>query len=177
MTDKTELEVTSLRDLIVEVAADLSADNPYWTAGCLADALIAKGVGLTTRTPDPTPVAWMPIESAPKGREVLINCARWGVTVAVLGDGGWQIAAFNGGCYSGNPTEWMPIPPAPNHTEDTPGIAPPAVPADGLVGLLNALAGDCDEGENNSWEHHEWMDAARLLRHAAAALAAHRGEA
>lgn len=55
MTDKTELEVTNLRDLIAEVAADLATERPYWTAGCLADALIAKGVGLTTRTPDPTP--------------------------------------------------------------------------------------------------------------------------
>jgi len=34
----------ALRDLIAEVAADLSQVEPFWTAGCLADALIKKGV-------------------------------------------------------------------------------------------------------------------------------------
>lgn len=29
-----------LRDVIADTAADLSNGNPYWTAGCLADALI-----------------------------------------------------------------------------------------------------------------------------------------
>jgi Lar family restriction alleviation protein len=37
---------TALRDTISEIAADLSSNNPIWTADCLADALIKKGVGL-----------------------------------------------------------------------------------------------------------------------------------
>lgn len=30
--------------------------------------------------------------------------------------------------------------------------------------LMLALAGDCDSGEDNNWEDHEWRDAAALLR-------------
>lgn len=41
---------------------------------------------------------------------------------------------------------------------------------DALVGLLDALACDCDSGEDNSWEEHEWADAAKLLRQAATHL-------
>lgn len=33
-----------LRDLITDTAADLSQSKPFWTAGCLADALIKRGV-------------------------------------------------------------------------------------------------------------------------------------
>jgi hypothetical protein len=39
-----------------------------------------------------------------------------------------------------------------------------------IANLLEALACDCDEGENNDWEEYEWQDAASLLRQAAAAL-------
>ena len=53
----TDTPFTNLRDLIADTAADLSNANPYWTAGCLADALIKKGVAYTHQSD--TPVAWM----------------------------------------------------------------------------------------------------------------------
>lgn len=37
-------EQTALRELIEDTAADLSQAEPFWTAGCLAKALIARGV-------------------------------------------------------------------------------------------------------------------------------------
>jgi hypothetical protein len=40
----------------------------------------------------------------------------------------------------------------------------------GVAGELEALACDCDNGEDNNWEDHEWRDTAALLRSAAAAL-------
>ncbi len=39
-----------------------------------------------------------------------------------------------------------------------------------LADRLEALAGDCDEGEKNIWENHEWVEAAKLLRDAAKGL-------
>lgn len=45
--DKDELAAldlaATLRKLIADTAADVSAQNTYWTAGTLADALIATG--------------------------------------------------------------------------------------------------------------------------------------
>jgi hypothetical protein len=38
------------------------------------------------------------------------------------------------------------------------------------AGFLDAIAGDCDEGENNAWEDHEWADVALTLREAAALM-------
>lgn len=49
-------------------------------------------------------------------------------------------------------------------------LRPTQPQAEGLVRLLEALACDCDAGEANDWEEHEWQDAAALLRRAAAAL-------
>lgn len=43
ITHDAAKQFTTLRDLIADTAADLSAANPYWTAGCLADALIRTG--------------------------------------------------------------------------------------------------------------------------------------
>lgn len=43
VTHEAPTQFTTLRDLIADTAADLSAANPYWTAGCLADALIRTG--------------------------------------------------------------------------------------------------------------------------------------
>lgn len=37
------LNRAALRDLIADTAADLPTQNPVWTAGCLADALLATG--------------------------------------------------------------------------------------------------------------------------------------
>jgi hypothetical protein len=39
-----------------------------------------------------------------------------------------------------------------------------------LADLLDAIAGDCDAGEDNDWEAHEWQDVAADLRRAASAL-------
>lgn len=36
-----------------------------------------------------------------------------------------------------------------------------------LVGMLEALACDCDAGEGNQWEDYEWRDAASQIRQAA----------
>ncbi|SES19927.1 hypothetical protein [Sphingobium sp. YR768] len=44
-----EAQREAVRTIIAETAADLSTENPAWTAGCLADALISKGVGLINR--------------------------------------------------------------------------------------------------------------------------------
>lgn len=49
MTKSENAQLTELRDLIVEVAADLSNNNPFWTAGLLADALIGRGVKICTK--------------------------------------------------------------------------------------------------------------------------------
>lgn len=57
--------------------------------------------------------AWRPIETAPRGNHVLINCRRWGVTEAILGDGGWQGATFNGSLIKCDPTHWQPLPTPP----------------------------------------------------------------
>lgn len=43
ITHDAAKQFTTLRDLIADTAADLSAANPCWTAGCLADALIRTG--------------------------------------------------------------------------------------------------------------------------------------
>lgn len=40
----------------------------------------------------------------------------------------------------------------------------------GLVGLLEEMAGDFDTGQDKDWEDGDWMEAAKLLRRAAAAL-------
>jgi oligoribonuclease NrnB/cAMP/cGMP phosphodiesterase (DHH superfamily) len=39
-----KLDQAALRERIAAIAADLSANNPVWTAGCLADALLADHV-------------------------------------------------------------------------------------------------------------------------------------
>lgn len=39
-----------------------------------------------------------------------------------------------------------------------------------IAGLCEALAGDCDEGENNYWENGDWKAAAETLRKAAAEI-------
>ena len=44
-------EGQKLRDLIAEVAADLSNENPFWTAKLLADALITRGIGIVPAHP------------------------------------------------------------------------------------------------------------------------------
>ena len=51
MTKPHEPEGQKLRDLIAEVAADLSNENPFWTAKILADALIARGIGIVPAQP------------------------------------------------------------------------------------------------------------------------------
>ena len=51
MTKPNEPEGQKLRDLIAEVAADLSNENPFWTAKILADALIARGIGIVPAQP------------------------------------------------------------------------------------------------------------------------------
>lgn len=178
MTDKTELEVTSLRDLIAEVAADLSADNPYWTAGCLADALIAKGVGLTTRTPDPTPVAWMPIESAPKDEPILAaikvqnnktGASWWERHIIVIDSETGKISDmdYHHGWEADDYEGWQPLPSAPG---DAP--VPPAVPDDGLVEALEwALA---ELRGKTRYDNPE--QALNCFAKADEALAAYRGE-
>jgi len=51
MTKPNEPEGQKLRDLIAEVAADLSNENPFWTAKLLADALITRGIGIAPAQP------------------------------------------------------------------------------------------------------------------------------
>lgn len=50
-TKPNEPEALPLRDLIAEVAADLSTGNPFWTAKLLADALITRGIGIVPAQP------------------------------------------------------------------------------------------------------------------------------
>lgn len=50
-------DFATLRDCIAEVAAGLSNENPFWTAGCLADALIRKGIG-TASEEHPNAADW-----------------------------------------------------------------------------------------------------------------------
>lgn len=51
MTKPNAPEGQKLRDLIAEVAADLSNENPFWTAKLLADALITRGIGIVDAQP------------------------------------------------------------------------------------------------------------------------------
>lgn len=51
MTKPDEPEAQKLRDLIAEIAADLSTENPFWTAKLLADALITRGIGIAPANP------------------------------------------------------------------------------------------------------------------------------
>jgi hypothetical protein len=57
--------------------------------------------------------------------------------------------------------------------EDALRTRPEPLAGSGVAGELEALACDCDSGEDNNWEDHEWRDTAALLRSAAAALRAH----
>ncbi|PZU65263.1 hypothetical protein [Sphingobium sp.] len=50
-TKPNEPEAQKLRDLIAEIAADLSTENPFWTAKLLADALITRGIGIVPAHP------------------------------------------------------------------------------------------------------------------------------
>ena len=50
-TKPNEPEAQKLRDLIAEIAADLSTENPFWTAKLLADALITRGIGIVAVQP------------------------------------------------------------------------------------------------------------------------------
>lgn len=115
--------MTDLRELIAEIAADLSGDNPVWTAGCLADALMRRGIGL---------VDWRPIDTAPRdGWHAPILTCRMGEPARWFGDepvGGYaeppEAAYWNeyGDCWTAchrphdewAPTHWMPMlaPPA-----------------------------------------------------------------
>lgn len=60
MTDPATFQ--PLRDVIAATAADLSNGNPFWTAGCLADALIkaliAAGWQITPPPGQPAPEAY-----------------------------------------------------------------------------------------------------------------------
>lgn len=162
----TDTPFTILRDLIVETAADLSNENPFWTAGCLADALIKKGITHTQQSE--TPVAWMPITDDVKdGRSVLVwrddwdepVIARWVccydfLTDAEIAESGlddealakcdWFAADFMQGCRLENdtaPTHWQPLPAAPDH------IVEPTVmvPATDVAALVEALQAQMEE--------------------------------
>ena len=120
-------ELNPLRDLIAEVAADLSGANPVWTAGCLADALIARGVGIA---------GWQPITTAPMDgtiidvwRDGTRETVFWGFPPHCCGEmgsycdsdwhslknPGWICSTF--GEYVGGKhdpfTHWMPVPAGP----------------------------------------------------------------
>lgn len=106
-----------------------------------------------TRTPDPTPVAWMPIESAPKdGSAILLYFPHRDLVIRGSwdwqGEGDWESGTQDWCDWNTDddvvlqedptyaPTRWMPLPPTPNHIENTRDMAPSAVPADGLVDMV-----------------------------------------
>lgn len=184
MTDKTELEVTQWRK--IALAAGKHGIR-YRTNSALLQFF--ADIGLATRTPDPTPVAWMPIESAPKGATPQNPCNElWLLGVDAHGEqrvmrwcleypetsGCWMFAYepsdYITGIQSFNPTHWMPLPPAPKRTEDTRDITPPAVPADELVEALEAIIDRAPE-RDRKWFGMTAKDIATQ------ALAAYRGEA
>lgn len=142
MTDKTELQHDE-RHTSAEVLA-MMGGKPF--AGGAALALVRHWMmsgdypvnewechfaaaidahHLATRAPDPTPVAWMPIESAPKDwTDVLVfspehegfNCG--GVFSAFYDedDGAW-ITHGQSGNITVYPTYWMPLPSAPEQPQ------------------------------------------------------------
>lgn len=205
MTDKTELEVTqadrdAAADLIGRIGLSWSGD--MIRDGKSDDHAYVQAFArhrLATRTPDPTPVAWMPIESAPKDGTMLrlfvdytngdhpLDDATKSWTIGFNGfeDTGEDEWKFAGWCWThdhfvegkGVPIGWQPLPPAPG---DAP--VPPAVPDDGLVGALMEayVAGATDV--HNSWvsetNGHEpdFGEAASDYAHSVT-LAAYRGEA
>ena len=107
--------------------------GPLWAVGCANNDCIVEtraihddkltAIAAWNRRPTPAPAdasGWRPIESAPRGRNVLVHTETWGVTEAILGDDGWQIASMNGLLAKGDPTAWQPLPPPPGSTPPRP---------------------------------------------------------
>ena len=204
MTDKTELEVTQADRVLIEAII-----NDYHTTRLDSDyvshilskprtiAAFARFARhrLATRTPDPTPVAWMPIESAPKdGSAILLYFPHRDLVIRGSwdwqGEGDWESGTQDWCDWNTDeevvlqedpsyaPTHWMPLPPAPDHIPEAGITVPPAVPTDGLVDALEALLHQLVEvGGNPRIEANigKGLDAA--FDNATQALAAYRGEA
>lgn len=70
---------------------------------------------------------WLPIDSAPEGKDILVYCQETGECFVVFWalqvetrKGDWVIARANDGtCFiCKNPTHWQPLPPAPKESDD-----------------------------------------------------------
>lgn len=92
-----------------------------------------------------TPVAWMPIESAPKdgtfifaffrgtyesGKPDYFGVVKWGEDFEGWGDVGW----LENRKPVGDPTDWQPLPAAPDHIEEPRAM----VPATDVAALVEA---------------------------------------
>jgi len=80
-------------------------------------------------------VGWQPIETARRGKKVIIFDPRWGVTEGMLFDSGdWGLATFNGQIMKANPTHWMPLPPPPaaSVSMGTSAASEPIPPVEGV---------------------------------------------
>lgn len=191
MTDKTELEVSQrARDAAAVLLAGMNEGICEGRRDSLsvvqAFARFERDI-LTTRTPDPTPVAWMPIESAPMDELILAAIkvhnnrtgASWWERHIIVIDSetgtisdmdyyhGWEADDYEG---------WQHLPPAPGDM-----LATHAVPDDGLVEALERIAAPAivsldqcpDADQPNGWRHLA-VDRIDIARNA---LAAYRGEA
>ena len=124
-------------------------------------------------------------------REGCTTCNGHGYINCIPRDGGEMFPCLCGNCSEAARPQGLRIVDAdPVVFEDdtpTPAPIPKADPADHamvpftidddeapiestLADEMEALACDCDEGENNDWEDHEWRTAADLLRRAAKAV-------
>jgi len=86
-------------------------------------------------SPVQEPVAWQPIETAPKGSvAILVWCPkRMNIYAAYPYKSDW--CAFGGGVLSETPTHWMPMPAAPGSTP--PNVATPPAAQRQWVGLTD----------------------------------------